>query len=81
MGFGKNLGLPEVVGKVLADAGFAPQEILELSNRDEVKQKLKDTTEEAVARGVFGAPTFFFDGEMFFGQDRLGMLEDALGNK
>ena len=67
--------------KVLADAGFAPQEILELSNPGEVKQKLKDTTEEAVARGVFGAPTFFFNGEMFFGQDRLGMLEDALGNK
>ena len=34
--------------------------------------------EEAVARGVFGAPTFFVNGEMFFGQDRLDFVEEAL---
>ena len=35
-------------------------------------------TEEAVARGAFGAPTFFVGEEMFFGQDRLDFVEEAL---
>lgn len=75
---GKNMGLPEVVAEVLAGAGFDPQEIFALGNQEQVKEKLKNLTEEAVARGVFGAPTFFLEGEMFFGQDRLGMLESTL---
>ncbi|MGZ5240589.1 MAG: DsbA family protein, partial [Caldimonas sp.] len=36
------------------------------------------TTEEAVARGVFGAPTFFVGDDMFFGQDRLDFVREAL---
>lgn len=42
------------------------------------KEALKANTEEAVARGVFGAPTFFVGGEMHFGQDRLDFVEEAL---
>jgi 2-hydroxychromene-2-carboxylate isomerase len=45
---------------------------------DAVKQTLKSYTEAAVKRGVFGAPTFFVADEMFFGQDRLDFVEDAL---
>ena len=41
-----------------------------------VKEKLKAVTEEAVTRGVFGAPTFFIGKDMFFGQDRLDFVED-----
>ena len=44
----------------------------------EVKARLKSSTEEAVARGVFGAPSFFVNDEMFFGQDRLSFVENAL---
>ena len=44
----------------------------------EVKARLVATTEEAVQRGVFGAPTFFVGGEMHFGQDRLDFVRDAL---
>jgi 2-hydroxychromene-2-carboxylate isomerase len=40
-----------------------------------VKDKLKATTEQAVSRGVFGAPTFFVGDQMFFGQDRLHFVE------
>ena len=43
-----------------------------------VKDALKATTEEAVKRGVFGAPTCFVGGEMFFGQDRLDFVRGAL---
>jgi len=74
----KNMGQPEVVAAVLHNAGFVPQTIFESANTDAVKERLKQFTEEAVARGVFGAPTFFVDGDMFFGQDRLGFLEQAL---
>ena len=44
----------------------------------DVKDRLKATTDEAVARGVFGAPTSFVDDMMFFGNDRLPFVERAL---
>lgn len=74
----QDMGQPEVVGKVLAAADFDPTELMERLSDTEVKQALKDTTEEAVRRGVFGAPTLFVDGEMFFGQDRLAFVEEKL---
>ena len=74
----KNLNDLEVVSEVLIDAGFDPSEVLALSNSPEVKEQLKQTTEEAVSRGVFGAPTCFVASEMFFGQDRLDWVEKAL---
>jgi 2-hydroxychromene-2-carboxylate isomerase len=43
-----------------------------------VKDRLKAVTEEAVGRGVFGAPTFFVGKEMFFGQDRLDFVEEEV---
>ena len=67
-----------VLGRVLGDAGIDPARVLPRIAEDAVKQKLKSYTEAAVKRGVFGAPTFFVDGEMFFGQDRLEFVEDAL---
>ena len=45
-----------------------------------VKAQLKANTEEAVKRGVFGAPAFFVDSEMHFGQDRLDFVAEALRN-
>ncbi|HEY0887574.1 MAG TPA: DsbA family protein, partial [Ramlibacter sp.] len=59
-------------------AGFDPEALLTLAGDPEVKQRLKDDTQEAVARGVFGAPTFFVDGEMYWGQDRLDFVKEAL---
>ncbi|UWN50420.1 2-hydroxychromene-2-carboxylate isomerase [Alcanivorax sp. ALC70] len=46
-----------------------------------MKEALKATTEEAVARGVFGAPTFFVGEEMYFGQDRLDFVEAHLSGE
>jgi len=74
----KNLNDLEVVSQVLTDAGLDPAEVLALSNAPEVKEQLKKTTEEAISRGVFGAPTCFVANEMFFGQDRLDWVERAL---
>jgi len=68
----------KTIAEVLAAAGFAPAEILALAADPEVKQALIKNTEEAVARGVFGAPTFFVGDEMFWGQDRMDAVAEAL---
>lgn len=77
---GKDMGDVQVIGTVLADAGFDAAHYRESVQRQEIKDKLKANTEEAVERGAFGAPTYFIDGEMHFGQDRLDFVEDALKN-
>ena len=78
----KNIGDKAVLAEVLAAAGFSTDEFFAAAENPANKEKLKATTDEAVARGVFGAPTFFVqtpDGEeMHFGQDRLDFVEDAL---
>jgi 2-hydroxychromene-2-carboxylate isomerase len=74
----ENLGEPEVVARVLEKAGIDARALLEAAGSPAVKAELRATTEEAVARGAFGAPTFFVEGEMFFGNDRLDFVERAL---
>ncbi len=74
----KNMGDLEIVAQVLSDGGLETQTLLELSQDPEIKQALIDNTEAAVARGAFGAPTMYMGDEMFFGQDRLDFVEEAL---
>lgn len=74
----KNLGDPAVIGEVLTHAGLDAAQIIAATQRQEIKDKLKSNTQEAFERGAFGAPTFFVDGEMHFGQDRLDFVENAL---
>ncbi|HEY8615858.1 2-hydroxychromene-2-carboxylate isomerase [Phenylobacterium sp.] len=74
----RNLGDPAEMGPVLARAGVSPDEFLGFQQDDTVKDRLKADTEAAVERGMFGAPTFFVEGELFFGQDRLDFVEEAL---
>ena len=75
---GLNMGEADVVGQVLADNDLDAAALLSLSQDPEVKAQLISNTEAAVERGAFGAPTMFMDGEMFFGQDRLDFVEEAL---
>jgi 2-hydroxychromene-2-carboxylate isomerase len=74
----RNLGEPAELAAVLRQAGFDADAFLSLVNDPAVKQQLKKNTEEAVARGVFGAPTFFVGEQMFWGQDRLDFVAEAL---
>ena len=69
----------EVASVALANAGFPAGLIASWIGDAAVKARLKETTDEAVARGVFGAPTMFVGDEMFFGQDRLEWVREALG--
>ena len=75
---GANLGDPGVLAATLAAAGFDVEAFTALVADPEVKARLVATTEEAVARGVFGAPTFFVGEAMFIGQDRLDFVREAL---
>lgn len=74
----KNMGDPATVAQVLAPAGFAADELVALASDPQVKETLKTWTQDAVDRGVFGAPTFFVGDEMFWGQDRLDFVRSAL---
>jgi 2-hydroxychromene-2-carboxylate isomerase len=74
----RNMNDPGVVARVLRQAGFEPDAMLALAGDPQVKERLKSQTQEAVARGVFGAPTFFVGGEMYWGQDRLDFVKEAL---
>lgn len=75
---GRSLDDPATVAAVLTQHGFDPNEILALTADEEVKTVLKDNTETAVQRGVFGAPSMFIDNQLFFGQDRLDFVIEAL---
>ncbi len=68
----------EVVAEVLSSAGLEADFWLAQAADEAVKARLKENTEHAVKRGVFGAPTLFVGNEMFFGQDRLDFVEEAL---
>lgn len=74
----RNLGDPAVLAEVLAGGGFDTQQLLAWSAEQEVKDQLKANTDEAVKRGVFGAPSMFVGNELFFGQDRLDFVREAL---
>ena len=75
---GRNLNDPQTVAAVLTENGFDPQEIMALTNDESVKAALKENTEAAIKRGVFGAPSMFIGDQLFFGQDRLDFVEEAL---
>ena len=70
----------EAVSEVLASIGQLSADWIERAMGDEVKLRLRQQTDEAKGRGVFGAPTFFAGDEMFWGNDRLEQaLEWAAG--
>ena len=72
----RNMEDPIVIADVLREAGFDPAAMMAAIGTAEVKDRLRANTEEAVARGVFGAPTCFVGTELFFGQDRLEFVEE-----
>lgn len=75
---GRSLDDPATIAAVLTPKGFDPNEVLALTADEAVKTALKENTEEAVRRGVFGAPSMFVEGQLFFGQDRLDFVLEAL---
>jgi 2-hydroxychromene-2-carboxylate isomerase len=75
---GANTADPEVVQHVLDNAGLDSAALLAKADDPEIKAELLANTEQAAARGAFGVPTFFVDGEMFWGKERLAQVSEAL---
>jgi 2-hydroxychromene-2-carboxylate isomerase len=71
----QDINQPEAIGRILDELGLPAAEILDEAQAEPTKARLRGQTEEARVRGIFGAPTFFAGGEMFWGNDRL---DDAL---
>lgn len=73
---------PEAVAAAVTAAGFDADDLFARAQTDAVKQGLVANTDAAVARGAFGIPTMFVGpkgkGEMFFGKERLGQIEELL---
>jgi len=75
---GKDLTDDLVCRQVLADAGIDPV-LYDAGDEESHTQALRDATDDAIQRGLFGLPTMFANGEMLFGQDRLWVIEELLG--
>lgn len=63
---------------ILERLGLDGSGVMELARASETGKKYRRYTDEAVGAGVFGSPTYVFRGELFWGQDRLDMLEDVV---
>ena len=74
----KDMGDAATLAGVLQGAGFEPAAFMALVSDPAVKEQLKADTQEAVARGAFGAPTLFVGQNMYWGQDRLDFVKEAL---
>ncbi len=70
----------ELLSKILEDAGFDAQALFAKTQDPAVKQALMDNVENAVERGAFGIPTIYINGDMYFGKERLGQIDEQLSS-
>lgn len=73
-----NITEPDVITSLIDEAGFDGEAILATTSTDEIKMALRQNTQTAIDAGVFGAPSIVVDGELFWGNDRLHFVEEAL---
>jgi 2-hydroxychromene-2-carboxylate isomerase len=73
-----NLADPATLVKLAEDSGLPGKALVERSPSDEVGAVYEKNREDAVAADVFGSPVYVLDGEVFWGQDRIELLADAL---
>jgi len=74
----KKMDDPGTIHAALLESGLDADALIAAAQTPEVKQRLAANTEAAVARGVFGSPSFFVGDELFFGKDRLREVEDEI---
>lgn len=74
----RNISDAGVIADVLAARGLDAGPLLMHAVSAEIESRLEAHTREAIARGVFGSPSYIVDGELFWGQDRLDFVERKL---
>lgn len=67
----RDIASPDILGAILAALGKPAAALLERAQSPGIKQRLRDQTEAAAARGIFGAPSIIVGDELFWGNDRL----------
>jgi 2-hydroxychromene-2-carboxylate isomerase len=78
---GSKMDDPAVIRAALDQSGIDGARVMARIQDQEVKDRLLRNTEASVARGTFGAPTFFVGNEIFFGKDRLRDVEEEIVNQ
>jgi 2-hydroxychromene-2-carboxylate isomerase len=73
-----NLADPATLTKLADDSGLSGKELVERSGSDEIGAAYEKNRQDALAADVFGSPSYVLDGEVFWGQDRIELLADAL---
>ena len=73
-----NLGDAEVITRLADAAGLPGRDLVAKSGSDAVAAVYEQNRQDAIAADVFGSPAYVLDGEIFWGQDRLELLADAL---
>jgi 2-hydroxychromene-2-carboxylate isomerase len=73
-----NLADAETLVRLADDSGLPGKALVERSGSEEISQKYEQNRQEALAADVFGSPAYVLDGEVFWGQDRIELLMDAL---
>ncbi len=76
----KNSGDPETLKALIAGCGLDAAAVMKAGEAPEMAAKREAYTKAAIAKGVFGAPSFLIDGELFWGQDRLDFVERKLAS-
>lgn len=71
-----DIASPFVIGKILADMGQTPAPIMQAAQAQESKDAFRAQSDRAIALGIFGAPSYIADGEVFWGGDRLAQALD-----
>jgi 2-hydroxychromene-2-carboxylate isomerase len=77
----KKMDDPAVIRAALVESGLDADSLIAASQTPEVKARLMTNTENAVAHGVFGSPSFLAGDELFFGKDRLRDVEDEIAGR
>ena len=77
----KNISDIDILQGILKENNFDVASIMNIVTSQECKDKLIANTDNAVSRGAFGAPTFFFEDQIFFGKDHLYQLEEYINSK
>ena len=76
-----NIGDKDLLRTLLLKRGYDADTLFDMSDNMDIRTRVKANTDKAISRGMFGAPTFFIGDELYFGQDRLDFVEDALTDR
>ena len=73
-----NLADPAVIAKLADEAGLPGRQLVERSGSEQINAAYEQNRQDALGADVFGSPVYVLDGEVFWGQDRIELLGDAL---